>query len=59
MSKLRAGDWVEVLSKEEILRTLDQRAGWMACRSCRRCFNIADSGFKVFQRAHKTCDTIV
>ena len=46
MSKLRAGDWVEVRSKEEILRTLDKRAGWMACRSCRKCFNIADSGSK-------------
>ena len=34
------------------------RAGWTACRSCRKCFNIAAQRFKVFQRAHKTCDTI-
>ena len=33
-------------------------AAWRNYRLCRRCFSTAASDFKVFKRAHKTCDTV-
>ena len=58
MSKLRAGDWVEVLSKEEILRTLDA-GGWLdGMPFMPQMFQYCGQRFQVFQRAHKTCDTV-
>ena len=58
MNKLRAGDWVEVLSKEEILRTLDARGRLDGLPFMPQMFQYCGQRFKVFQRAHKTCDTI-
>jgi hypothetical protein len=57
-TRLRAGDWVEVRSKDEILSTLDadgelegmpfmpEMAAWCGQR------------FQVYKSAHKTCDTV-
>lgn len=59
MSKLRAGDWVEVLSKDEILSTLDERGRLDGLPFMPQMFQHCGQRFKVFQRAHKTCDTIV
>ena len=58
MSKLRAGDWVEVRSKEEILRTLGQTGRLDGLPFMPQMFQYCGQRFKVFQRAHKTCDTI-
>jgi hypothetical protein len=46
--ELRAGDWVEVRSKEEILQTLDSNG------------QLDGMPFmpEIFKRAHKTCDTV-
>ena len=43
---LKAGDWVEVRSREEILATLDQNGRLETSRSCRRCFSIAGKSFE-------------
>jgi len=59
MSKLRAGDWVEVLRKEEILTTLDATGRLDGLPFMPQMFQYCGQRFKVFQRAHKTCDTIV
>ena len=59
MSKLRAGDWVEVRSKREILRTLDQKGRLDGMPFMPQMFQYCGQRFKVFKRAHKTCDTIV
>ncbi len=56
--KLRAGDWVEVRSKEEILRTLDNRGQMEGLPFMPQMFQYCGQQFKVFKRAHKTCDTV-
>ncbi len=56
--KLRPGEWVEVLSKEEILRTLDKRGQLEGLPFMPQMFNYCGQRFKVFKRAHKTCDTV-
>jgi hypothetical protein len=58
MSRLRAGDWVEVRSKEEILRTLDKQGRLDGMPFMPQMFQYCGMRFKVFKRAHKTCDTI-
>jgi hypothetical protein len=58
MSKLRAGDWVEVRSKEEILRTLDRKARLEELPFMPQMFKYCGKRFKVYKRAHKTCDTV-
>jgi len=55
-SKLRAGEWVEVRSKEEILKTLDQRGQLESLPFMPEMFQYCGQRFKVFKRAHKTCD---
>ncbi len=57
-SQLKAGDWVEVRSKEEILRTLDKdgRLGGMPFMP--EMFAFCGQRFQVYKRAHKTCDTV-
>lgn len=56
--KLRAGDWVEVKSKEEILRTLDERGQLEGMPFMPQMFQYCGKRFKVYKRAHKTCDTV-
>jgi hypothetical protein len=58
MSKLRSGDWVEVLSRDEILGTLDARGRLDGLPFMPQMFQYCGRRFRVFQRAHKTCDTI-
>jgi len=55
--KLRAGDWVEVRSKEEILRTLDRRGQLEKMPFMPEMFDYCGRRLRVVSSAHKTCDT--
>lgn len=55
---VRAGDLVEVRSKEEILRTLDKNASLEGLPFMPQMFEYCGQRFKVYKSAHKTCDTI-
>ena len=54
--KLSVGDWVEVRSKEEILRTLDSNGQLDAMPFMPEMFRYCGQRFQVNKRAHKTCD---
>src|SRR6476660_7073953 len=54
--KLKAGDWVEVRSKEEILRTLDSKGQLEGTSFMPEMFQFCGQKFQVYKRAHKTCD---
>jgi hypothetical protein len=56
--KLRAGDWVEVRSKEEILKTLDGSGQLDQMPFMPEMFAFCGRRFQVYKRAHKTCDTV-
>lgn len=56
--KLRAGEWVEVRSKEEILQTLDRSGQLEGMPFMPQMFQYCGRRFRVFKRAHKTCDTV-
>jgi hypothetical protein len=58
MMKLRAGDWVEVRSKEEILRSLDENGRLEGLPFMPQMFQYCGRRFRVHKRAHKTCDTV-
>jgi hypothetical protein len=58
MTKFCAGDWVEVRSKEEILRTLDQCGRLQGLPFMPQMFKYCGQRFQVYRRAHKTCDTV-
>lgn len=55
---LHAGDWVEVRSKSEILATLDGNGRLEALPFMPEMLQYCGKRFRVFKRAHKTCDTI-
>src|SRR5215475_14523868 len=55
---LRAGDWVEVRSAEEILATLDEQGCLDALPFMPEMLQYCGKRFRVFKSAHKTCDTI-
>jgi hypothetical protein len=55
---LRAGDWIEVRSKEEILRSLDKRGCLEELPFMPQMFQYCGRRFQVYKRAHKTCDTV-
>lgn len=55
---LKAGDWVEVRSKEEILRTLDNQGQLEHVPFMPQMFKYCGQRFKVYKSAHKTCDTV-
>jgi hypothetical protein len=57
-SKLRAGDWVEVRSKDEILRTIDGNGQLDGMPFMPEMFAFCGKRFQVYKRAHKTCDTV-
>ena len=58
MKKFQVGDWVEVRSKEEILRTLDGK-GWLdGMPFMPEMFEFCGKRLQVYKRAHKTCDTV-
>jgi hypothetical protein len=54
----RAGDWVQVRSKEEILRTLDKNGRLEGLPFMPQMFNYCGQSFRVLSRAYKTCDTV-
>jgi hypothetical protein len=58
MSKLQAGNWVEVRTKDEILSTLDERGRLDGLPFMPQMFQYCGKRFRVYKRAHKTCDTI-
>ena len=55
---LSAEDWVEVRSKAEILATLDSNAQLDGLPFMPGMFQYCGQRFRVFKRAHKTCDTV-
>jgi hypothetical protein len=57
-SKLRVGDWVEIRSKEEILRTLGSDGRLDGMPFMPEMFAFCGKKFQVYKRAHKTCDTV-
>src|SRR5712664_1248380 len=57
-SKLSVGDWVEVRSKGEILRTLDGNGQLDGMPFMPEMFEFCGKRFQVYKRAHKTCDTV-
>ena len=57
-TKLRVGDWVEVRSKDEILRTLDSKGQLDGMPFMPEMFAFCGKRFQVYKRAHKTCDTV-
>ena len=56
--RLRAGQWVEVRSKEEILRTLDKKGQLDGMPFMPNMFAFCGQRLRVYKRAHKTCDTV-
>jgi len=54
--KLSVGEWVEVRSKEEILRTLDHNGRLDGMPFMPEMFQFCGQRFRVYKRAHKTCD---
>ena len=55
---LRAGDWVEIRSKDEILKTLDKSGQLDGLPFMEEMLAFCGRRFRVFKRAHKTCDTV-
>jgi hypothetical protein len=53
---LKAGDWVEVKSKEAILATLDHNGSLDGMPFMPEMLAYCGQRFEVFKRAHKTCD---
>ena len=56
--KLHAGDWVQVRSKEEILRTLDKSGRLEGLPFMPQMFSYCGRRFRVHSSAYKTCDTV-
>jgi hypothetical protein len=56
--KFRVGDWVEVRSKEEILRTLDSKGQIDGMPFMPEMFQFCGKRFQIYKRAHKTCDYV-
>jgi hypothetical protein len=57
-SEFSVGDWVEVRSKEEILRTLDGEGRLDGMPFMPEMLAFCGKRFQVYKRAHKTCDTV-
>ena len=55
---LRAGEWVEVRSAEEILSSLDDQGCLDSLPFMPEMLQFCGKAFRVFKVAHKTCDTI-
>jgi hypothetical protein len=56
--KACAGDWVEVLSKEDILRTLDNSGRLDGLPFMPQMFKYCGQRFRIYKTAYKTCDTV-
>jgi len=59
MGSLKAGDWVEVRSREEILATLDEKGCLESLPFMPEMLQFCGKRFRVYKSAHKACDTIV
>ena len=57
-SNYRVGDWVEIRTKEEILKTLDGMGQLEGLPFMPEMVKFCGRRFQVFKRAHKTCDTV-
>jgi len=55
-AEFRAEEWVQVRSKEEILATLDKSGRLERLPFMPEMFAFCGQQFRVFRRAHKTCD---
>ena len=55
---MRVNDWVEVLSKQEILQTLDMTGRLDGMPFMPQMFEYCGKRFKVYKSAHKTCDHV-
>lgn len=55
---LCAGDLVEVLSKEEVLATLDENGRYQNVPFMPEMFRYCGQRLRVYKRAHKTCDFV-
>src|ERR1700752_1335419 len=55
---LRAGEWVQVRSAQEILATLDQRQSLDGLPFMPEMLEYCGKSFRVYKSAHKTCDTV-
>jgi hypothetical protein len=53
-----AGDWFEVLSKEEILGTLDRNGRLDGLPFMPQMFKYCGQRFRIYKTAYKTCDTV-
>src|SRR5512146_3442577 len=58
MEKFHVGDWVVVHSREEILATLDAKGELEGMPFMPEMFAFCGQRFRVYKRAHKTCDTV-
>lgn len=56
--KLRVGDWVEVRREKEILSTLDKNGQLEGMPFMPEMLQFCGRRFRVYKRAHKTCDTV-
>jgi len=54
----KVGDWVEVKTREEILRVLDHQGRTDGMPFMPEMFAYCGKRFRVQKRAHKTCDTV-
>jgi hypothetical protein len=52
----QATDWVEVRSRDEILRTLDENGRLDGLPFMPQMFEYCSKKFQIYKRAHKTCD---
>jgi hypothetical protein len=57
-STLHAGEWVEIRSKEEILRTLDSNGQLDGMPFMPEMLQFCGQKVQIYKRAHKTCDTV-
>ncbi len=57
-NRLCVGDWVEVRSKDEILKTLDKNGQLEGLPFMPEMFAYCGQRLRVYKRAHKTCDTV-
>lgn len=55
---MQPGDWVEIRSKEEILRSLDRNGRLDELPFMPQMFEYCGRRFRVYKSAHKTCDTV-
>jgi len=55
---LKVGEWVEVRSKDEILKTLDENGRLDGLPFMPEMFEYCGQRFRVYKSAHKTCDTV-